>query len=182
MGIPDARFQLRSNPDKVAFSAPNGRIILCIPPSNNNALIDSSKEGYPPLLIVESLSISESLEFSLRYFTQSEISEILSANSLTFEAEKSHLMVDIRDKNGVAIPGVDLVLEEIDAVHFTRTPNGNISWDQESNGPLFFFPNLISQNVQIQITPPSGITCRGAFSATLEAGITSFHRFICESD
>lgn len=159
LGVVDAQFSVRGDPDCTATTAPNGRFILRLPDTGGMTDIDAPGDYVDAVAAVSPQQFfNGGATFSYRNFTTTRAMALYDSLGQTFDTSKAHVLVN---------QSVDLETFSLAATHdaVVGSTDGS-TWAAADNTRYILFTNV---DVGSGMTTLTG-TATGASDLPLEAG------------
>lgn len=181
-GIFDATVSEVGNPDNAASTAPNGRVVLCLP-ADRRSVVAFVHDDYLPLRYT--LDPSSALDvFSLRGLTPARADELFATElGLALDSASAQVLVEVRARSdGAPAVGAAVTLGNVSAGGFTDGGDGVYRpGDTVTSGASILFANVdvVGGSTTVTVTPPTGMTCSGPDTLALAAGEVTVATFTC---
>lgn len=186
LGIPDAEISLAGSADISARTAPNGRVILCVPPGQDTVTFSFTQPMYLPLRYTTTDALLQLGPFSLRGLTEERIAALYETElEVTRDAERALVLVAIQDFQGqdiVPVLGASASLGVDNDGAFVANASGQYSaGDTLTNGLFVLFANVdaTAGNTTVTVLGPDGIPCIGPAQIEVAPGELAATTFTC---
>jgi hypothetical protein len=172
--------------NSITINAPNGRVVLCLPP-DGTSLVTFTNDDYLPLRYTFDPA-SAGTAFDMRGLTPARADELLTALGLTRDPLLAQVIVAVRlatdnvEAVGDAVAGASVALGNAAAGTFTADQGGVYGAGDTLAGDAFvLFANteLGGGTTTVTVTPPAGLICTGPESLDLAAGEIAVTTFAC---
>lgn len=189
----DATFEVDvsevADPGNSASSAPNGRVVLCLPDADG--AIRAEKTDYLPRVdslpteVAEHFS-QEASAYPLFVISEAAADTLYGDLGTTVMAGDAQVVVSVVEvPDGTPLTGATVEIDKADTGQFARDASGGFADGNEvADGGLILFANvpLAGGDVAITVTPPDGFrgTCSGPAMLDLNAGEMSGALFACQ--
>lgn len=189
----DATFEVEvtevADPGNSATSAPNGRVVLCLPDADG--AIRAEKTDYLPRVDalpgeVASHFDQESSPYPLLVISEAAADTLYGDLGTTLMAGDAQVVVSVIEvPEGTPLTGATVEIDKADTGQFARDASGGFADGNEvAGGGLILFANVPigGGDVGITVTPPDGFrgTCSGPATLELNAGEMSAALFACQ--
>jgi hypothetical protein len=170
-------------------SAPNGRVVLCLP-ADGDVEISAEKTDYLTRVdavrgAVVSQFSPDSQPYPLFVITQAAVEALYTDLGATFDDADGHVVVSVLEMpSGTPLAGATVDIDKTPGDGpYARDDGGSFApGDAIDSGGLVLFANvpLAGGDVGITVTPPDGFTCTGPATLALAAGQLSGALFACQ--
>lgn len=177
------------DPGNSASSAPNGRIVLCLPDADG--AVRAEKTDY--LARVDALPSAVAGHFSqegtpypLLVISEAAADTLYSDLGTTLMAGDAQVVVSVLEvPAGTPLTGATVEIDKADTGQFARDASGDFTaGNQVAAGGLVLFANvpIAGGDVEVTVTPPDGFrgSCTGPTTLSLSAGEMSGALFACQ--
>jgi hypothetical protein len=178
------------NPTNTETSAPNGRVVICLPDADSS--LSAEKTDY--LTRVDAVPAAVAAQFSpstiaypLYVITQAAAETLYTDLGSTFDAGDGQVVVSVLEMPaGTPLTGAVVDIDKSPGGGpFTRDANGDFTASDEiAGGGLILFANVATAggDLVVTVTPPDGFsgTCTGPATLALTAGQLSGALFACQ--
>lgn len=180
-----------ADPGNFATSAPNGRIVLCLP-GDADSEVRAEKTDYLPRVDALPTAVTSAVAgspepYPLFVIGQAAAEALYTDLGTTFDAGDAQVIVSVVEyPDGTPLTGATVDIDKTPGGGpFARDDGGGFAeGDAIAAGGLILFANvpLAGGDVVITVTPPDGFrgTCSGPTTLTLEAGEISGALFACQ--
>lgn len=179
-----------ANPSNVKTSAPNGRVVLCLPADADSEL-RAEKADYLSRVdrvprAVAALFSPDTIPYPLFVISQADFAGLAADLAFDVDASAAQVVVSVIAADGGApLIGATVAIDKANDGAVTRDKGGEFTaGDQIAVGGLVLFPNvpLAGGDVEITVTPPDSFrgTCSGPATLGLTAGEMSGALFACQ--
>lgn len=187
LGIPDAEISLVASPDTTARTAPNGRVILCVPPDLGTASFSFIQPMYLPLRYTTTAEILGKGAFALRGLTENRIAALHETElQVTRDATRALVLVAIQDfqsqELGIPVIGASASLGADHDGAFVAGESGSYgAGNTLTNGLFVLFANVDAAEgtTTVTVTGPSGEPCTGPAAIEVAPGELAATTFTC---
>jgi hypothetical protein len=179
-----------ADPSNTTTSAPNGRVVICLPDGADSEL-RAEKTDYLSRVdrvpgAVAALFSPDTIAYPLFVTSQADFEGL--AADLAFDVDPGAAQVVVSvvlAADGAPLIGATVAIDKASDGAATRDEGGAFTaGDQIAAGDLVLFPNvpLAGGDVEITVTPPDGFrgTCSGPATLGLTAGEMSGALFACQ--
>jgi len=178
------------NPSNTESSAPNGRVVICLP-EDTDLELSAEKTDYLtrvdalPSFVVGQFSPS-TLPYPLFVIAEAAADTLYSDLGTTFMAPDGQVVVSVVEyPAGTPLEGATVEIDKADTGQFTRDESGGFAdGNAIAGGGLVLFANvpLAGGDVEITVTPPDSFrgNCIGPTALALAAGQMSGALFTCQ--
>ena len=182
MGIYDAQVAAQSNPDGAVSSAPNGRVILCLPASAGSVVTFTHPDYLPVRYTVAPAAVDG--PFSIRGLTPARADALFSTElGITRDVAAAQVLVAVRSyPGGTPVSGAQVSIGNQNVSSFTDTGDGTYGpGDTLAGGAFVLFGNVETTggSTTVSVTPPPGTTCDGPSTIDVAAGEVAVTTFSC---
>jgi hypothetical protein len=176
------------NPTNTETSAPNGRVVLCLP----DADVELSAEKTDYLTRVDAVRGAvvdqfnpDSQPYPLFVITRAAAEALYTDLGATFDDGDGQVVVSVLEMpDATPLTGATVDIDKIpgDGPYARDDAGAFAAGDTIDSGGLVLFANvpLAGGAVGITVTPPDGFTCTGPTTLTLAAGQLSGALFACQ--
>lgn len=177
------------DPGNSASSAPNGRIVLCLPDADG--AVRAEKADY--LSRVDALPAEvaahfnpEGIAYPLFVITEAAADTLYTDLGTTLMAGDAQVVVSVLEvPAGTPLAGATVEIDKADTGQFVRDDSGDFTaGNQVTGGGLVLFANvpIAGGDVEVTVTPPGGFrgSCTGPTTLSLSAGEMSGALFACQ--
>jgi hypothetical protein len=189
----DATFEVEvsevADPGNSATSAPNGRVVLCLPDADG--AIRAEKADYLPRVDALPGEVAghfgqESSPYPMLVISEAAADTLYGDLGTTLMAGDAQVVVSVVEvPAGTPLAGATVEIDKADTGQFARDASGGFADGNEvAGGGLILFANVPigGGDVGITVTPPDGFrgTCSGPATLDLTAGEMSGALFACQ--
>ena len=179
-----------ADPGNSASSAPNGRVVLCLP-QDTDSEIRAEKTDYLTRVDAVTTGVFTILTgagqpYPLFVIAQAAAETLYTDLGTTFMAGDAQVVVSVLEyPAGTPLTGATVEIDKADTGTFTRDGVGGFAdGNAVAGGGLVLFANvpLAGGDLEITVTPPDGFrgTCTGPATLGLTAGEMSGALFACQ--
>ncbi len=172
--------------NSVRITAPNGRVVLCVPDSAPS-VVTFIHPDYLPLRYTFDPAAAGTA-FDIRGLTPARADELFTTLGVTRDPAAAQVIVAVRREVaspqavGAAVTGARVSLGNASAGSFTAASDGTYGAGDTLAGDAFvLFTNteVGSGTTAVTVTPPAGVTCVGPDSIAVAAGEIAVTTFAC---
>ncbi|HEU5059483.1 MAG TPA: hypothetical protein VFU21_23275, partial [Kofleriaceae bacterium] len=178
-----------ADPGNSATSAPNGRIVLCLPDADSD--LRAEKTDYLSRVDAVPGAVAahfdpEGIAYPLHVISQAAAETLYTDLGTTLMAPDAQVVVSVIEvPAGTPLEGATVEIDKADTGQFARDETGSFAaGNQVAGGGLVLFANvpLAGGDVEVTVTPPDGFrgTCTGPATLPLTAGEMSGAVFACQ--
>lgn len=195
-GIEDTAVTEVGNPGNTATTAPNGRLILCLP-SGATSTLDFAQSAYVPLQYTAAPEVMTAGVFALEGFTPARAATLFNdeLGGIAVDDQRAHVLVavfEVEDPVPMLLQaspsppavGAQVAIGNGNGGSGGFTDNGSgtyVAGATLTDDRFVFFPNveIAGGMTTISVTPPAGTTCDGPSSIPVIAGRIAATTFAC---
>ena len=180
-----------ADPGNVESSAPNGRVVICLPDDADSEL-RAEKADYLTRVDAVPTEVTTALAgagqpYPLYVIGEAAADALYTDLEATFDAGDAHLVISVLEyPGGTPLTGATVAIDKTPgAGPFARDDGGGFAaGDEIAGGGLILFGNVppAGGDVEITVTPPDGFdgTCSGPTTLNITAGEQSGALFACQ--
>lgn len=181
-GIFDTQVAAQSDPGDAVTTAPNGRVILCLPASGGSVVTFTHPDYLPVRYTVEPAAVDG--PFSIRGLTPDRADALFTTElSVTQDEAAAQVLVAVRSyPGGTPVAGAQVSIGNQNVGSFTDTGDGTYGpGDTLAGGDFVLFANVETTggSTTVSVTPPPGTTCEGPSTIDVAAGEIAVTTFSC---
>lgn len=178
-----------ADPGNSASSAPNGRIVLCLPDADS--AVRAEKTDYLPRVDALPAEVAaqfnpEATAYPLFVIAEAAADTLYTDLGTTFMAADAQVAVSVLEvPAGTPLTGATVEIDKASTGEFTRDEAGDFAdGNAIAGGDLVLFANvpIAGGDVEVTVTPPGGFrgSCTGPTTLALTAGEMSGAVFTCQ--